>query len=45
MKADAETRKAEYEGKIAQLEIDNIVNVALSNAKAKTTLQSVHSWI
>ncbi|MFR0064383.1 MAG: phage scaffolding protein [Veillonella parvula] len=35
MKADAESRKAEYEGKIAQLEIDNIVNVALSNAKAK----------
>lgn len=38
MKADAETRKAEYEGKIAQLEIDNIVNVALSNAKAKNNV-------
>ena len=38
MKADAETRKAEYEDKIAQLEIDNIVNVALSNAKAKNNV-------
>ena len=38
MKADAETRKAEYEGKIAQLEIDNLVNVALSNAKAKNNV-------
>ena len=38
MKADAESRKAEYEGKIAQLEIDNIVNVALSNAKAKNNV-------
>ena len=38
MKADAEARKAEYEGKIAQLEIDNIVNVALSNAKAKNNV-------
>lgn len=33
-----ETMKAEYEGKIAQLEIDNIVNVALSNAKAKNNV-------
>lgn len=38
MKADAESRKAEYESKIAQLEIDNIVNVALSNAKAKNNV-------
>lgn len=38
MKADAEARKAEYEGKIAQLEIDNIVNVALSNVKAKNNV-------
>lgn len=38
MRADAESRKAEYEGKIAQLEIDNIVNVALSNAKAKNNV-------
>lgn len=38
MKADAESRKAEYENKIAQLEIDNIVNVALSNAKAKNNV-------
>ena len=38
MKADAESRKAEYEGKIALLEIDNIVNVALSNAKAKNNV-------
>ena len=38
MKTDAESRKAEYESKIAQLEIDNIVNVALSNAKAKNNV-------
>lgn len=38
MKADAESRKAEYENKIAQLEIDNIVNVALSNVKAKNNV-------